>query len=267
MPKSPTIYRRKYGPPPSPIQIIIGAHRSGLTPITAYNLTHPPANASREERIAYQQSRLHGYTRQILVDLDVVSLKALEIPIHCNPIDPALQRSRWLDYREDDFKIPMSRVEEEGIAWTAKNPIVWKYLEPCLRLASRLFGRMHTDSFVLLLLGTPKTIPIEEFKPQDVFKYGGGTQRLFKRFNLLPYHSLNAWRTRRELDRIEKYVLSRHFRLAFGVDVPDGDAVDESSVLSAAESQKSVGDHDGNSADESSVKPAADSPSNAENQK
>lgn len=54
---SPTVYQKKYGAPPTPIAIIISSYRSELTPISAHKLANPSANFSREERIAYQQSK------------------------------------------------------------------------------------------------------------------------------------------------------------------------------------------------------------------
>lgn len=145
---SPTLYQKKFGAPPTPIVSIIGSHRSGLTPISAYNLTEPSANASREERIAYQQSRLRGYTTQLLADLDVISLRSLSIPLDRNPIYPLLKRNRWLEKK--DLVLPISHSEKEGISWSAQNPLIWPYLEPCLRLLSRLFARMHFDPFVCI---------------------------------------------------------------------------------------------------------------------
>lgn len=146
---SPTFYQKKYGAPPTPIAIIIGSHRSGLTPISAYNLTNLSANASREKRTAYQQSRLRGYTSQLLVDLDVVSLRSLTIPGDSNPINPTMQRSRWAE--SSDLVLPISSSEKEGISWTAQNPLIWEHLQPCLKLASRLLARMHLDPFVRIL--------------------------------------------------------------------------------------------------------------------
>ncbi|TGO72599.1 hypothetical protein BELL_0436g00010 [Botrytis elliptica] len=224
MPISPTLYQKKYGAPPTPIAIIIGSHRSGLTPISAYNLTSPSANASREERTAYQQSRLRGYTSQLLVDLDVVSLRSLTIPEDSNPINPTMQRSR-----------------ERRNFMDGANPLIWEHLQPCLKLASRLLARMHLDPFVqALLLGSTETIPIEEFKPQDVFRFGPGIQKLFKRFHPLPYDSTNAFRTRQELNHIEKKILMRHYTLAFGVDESAKSQGDEGMESSAPPKQSFV---------------------------
>ncbi|TGO18369.1 hypothetical protein BTUL_0010g00390 [Botrytis tulipae] len=125
---SPTLNQKKYGVPPTPIAIIVGSHRSGLTPISAYDLTNLSANASREERTAYQQSRLRGYTSQLLVDLDVVSLRSLTIPEDSNPINPTMQRSRWVE--SSDLVLPISSSEKEGISWTAQNPLIWEHLQP-----------------------------------------------------------------------------------------------------------------------------------------
>ncbi|TEY82466.1 hypothetical protein BOTCAL_0029g00280 [Botryotinia calthae] len=54
---SPTVYQKKYGAPPTPIAIIIDSHRSGLAPISAYNLANPSANFSRDKQTAYKQSK------------------------------------------------------------------------------------------------------------------------------------------------------------------------------------------------------------------
>ncbi|KAF7939306.1 uncharacterized protein EAE97_007386 [Botrytis byssoidea] len=236
---SPTLYQKKYGVPPTPIAIIIGSHRSGLTPISAYDLTNPSANASREERTAYRQSRLCGYTSQLLVDLDVVSLRSLTIPEDSNPINPTMQRSRW--FETSDLVLPISSSEAEGISWTAQNPLIWKHLQLYLKLASRLLTRMHLDPFVqALLLGNTETIPIEEFKSQDVFRFGPGIQKLFKRFDPLAYDSKNAFRTRQELNRIGKKILMRHYTLGFGVDEPAKSQGDEGMESSAPLKQSFV---------------------------
>ncbi|KAF5868290.1 uncharacterized protein Bfra_007487 [Botrytis fragariae] len=121
-----TLYQKKYGAPPTPIAIIIGSHRSGLIPISAYNLTNPSANASREERTAYQQSRLRGYKSQLLLDLDVFSLKSLTIPDDSSLTNPTMQRSRWVE--SSDLVLPISSSEKEGISWTAQNPLIWEHL-------------------------------------------------------------------------------------------------------------------------------------------
>ncbi|TGO67110.1 hypothetical protein BOTNAR_0048g00420 [Botryotinia narcissicola] len=207
---SPTLYQKKYGVPPTPIAIIIGSHRSGLTLISAYDLINPSANASREERTAYQQSRLRGYTSQLLVYLDVVSLRSLTIPEDSNPINQTMQRSRWVE--TSDLVLPISSSEAEGISWTAQNPLIWEHLQPCLRLASRLLTRMHLDPFVqALLLGNTETIPIEEFKSQDT-----------------------------RIKSYRKKILMRHYTLGFGVDESAKSQGDEGMESSAPLKQSFV---------------------------
>ncbi|TGO28391.1 hypothetical protein BPAE_0028g00390 [Botrytis paeoniae] len=147
---SPILYQKKYGAPPTPIAIIIGSHRSGLTPISAYNLANPSANASREEITAYQQSRLRGYTSQLLVDLNVFSLRSLTIPEDPNPIDPTMQRSRWVE--SSDLVLPISSSEKEGISWTTQDPLIWEHLQPFITPTLHEFSKPRKRTYAKYFL-------------------------------------------------------------------------------------------------------------------
>ena len=152
-----TRYAKKYGIGPQENgDPIFGPGKSGLTPLSPYNpftRLNQTATELREDLEAYQRSVFLGFTSRELFDLDVITSRQLrEISINA-PIHPIFGKDRWessvrKDYsRQSLYTLPGKLVgSAQDAVWVAQNPVVWKTLEPSLRLASVMIGELAKDS-------------------------------------------------------------------------------------------------------------------------
>jgi hypothetical protein len=154
-----TEYAKKYGVGPQDIQgPVYGPGKSGLTPLSPYNpftRLNQTATEVCEDIENYQRSALNGFTSRELFDLDVITSRQLrEFSIHA-PIHPIFGKDRWEssvrpDYtRQSLYTLPGKLVgSTQDTVWVAHHPMVWRALEPSLRLASVMIENLHNHPWV-----------------------------------------------------------------------------------------------------------------------
>lgn len=141
-----TQYARKYYAAPLNQQINISQIKSFLTPLSPkYSAWHRGVAENIE---AFQRQDLSGYTTRELIDLDNISNRDLNPGTLQNPINPILGRDRWT-LRDWPLHVVSGggRNLSNGY-WQLENNLVWNTVEPCLRLASRLFSNWHKHPWV-----------------------------------------------------------------------------------------------------------------------
>lgn len=117
------------------------SHKSGFTPI---DYTFPSKiSAARENEItaieALQTHRFYGFTARELGQLDALCTRDLVPGNLKNGIVPFLRRENWEKVPYAHFSRKHLYPVEGGTGmWIADNDEVWKVLEPCVRLASRI---------------------------------------------------------------------------------------------------------------------------------
>jgi hypothetical protein len=154
-----TRYAEKYGVGPKENGTpIFGPGKSGLTPLSPdnpYTRLNQTATEVREDLEAYQRSVFLGFTSRELFDLDIITSRQLrEISINA-PIHPIFGKYRWessvrKDYtRQSLYTLPGKLVgNAQDSVWVAQNPVVWRVLEPSLRLASVMIENLPKTSWV-----------------------------------------------------------------------------------------------------------------------
>jgi len=130
-----TPWAKRYGAMPN-------SHKSGLTPIDYLFPRQISAAKQQELRESerFQQSRLYGFTTRELGQLDALCTRDLVPGNLQNGIVPFLQRDSWEKVpAQPDFQRSRLYPVKNGTGmWIADNDEVWKVLEPCVRVASRL---------------------------------------------------------------------------------------------------------------------------------
>lgn len=173
-----TRYAEKYGVGPQENNVpVFGPGKSGLTPLSPYNpftRLNQTATEVRENLEAYQRSVFLGFTSRGLFDLDVITSKQLrEISIDA-PIHPVFGKDRWessvrKDYtRQSLYTLPGKLVgSAQDAVWVAQNPVVWRTLEPSLRLASVMIENLpKTPWFDALMMAVRENIPFHRIPPE-----------------------------------------------------------------------------------------------------
>jgi hypothetical protein len=141
-----TPYAKKYG--------VKHDGKSGLTPveimfpIPGISPGHPQSKHDCETLEEFQRQLLRGYTTSELMNLDAISTRSLKPGNLTNDIHPLLRSwedtiSRW--FRRDKL-YPIGHGFHGD--WIADNPVVWKILEPVLKLASRILMHVHKTPWV-----------------------------------------------------------------------------------------------------------------------
>jgi hypothetical protein len=140
-----TPFARKYASAPPHQQTNPFVIKSLLTPLSPSNITSNQDSQAFEAAELYQREILNGYTTRELMDLDAITYRELKPTSLQNPINQIIGRDRWT---LGDW--PPHQVAG-GIGnghWESTNDLAWSQLEPCLRLASRLFADMHKHPWV-----------------------------------------------------------------------------------------------------------------------
>ncbi|KAG4027309.1 hypothetical protein MFRU_031g00570 [Monilinia fructicola] len=142
--------------------------KSGLTPREHTTTLGKNKRKNRSEKTPvdleiYQRKRFNGFTN---LDLDSIqALAALDTNvIHQNlenPIHPCFALERWVvesQMPKHKGAIPILG-REEGF-WIANNPVVWRMLKPCLRLATLMLHHECKYSWLdALLNGRSEAVP------------------------------------------------------------------------------------------------------------
>lgn len=140
-----TQFAQKYGPRD-------GQRESGLSPLE-YSFPRQVSEDEKESNILreeFQRNKLYEFTTRELVQLDVISDQKLKGPNLQNGIIPMLGRDRWESQPpQPSFtrNYLYSLWNGRGL-WSSENPEVWRVLEPCLRLASRILLSLNTLPWV-----------------------------------------------------------------------------------------------------------------------
>jgi hypothetical protein len=130
-----TPWAKRYGALP-------GTNKSGLTPIDY--LFPAPTSATQSQEVfqseQFQQFKLMGFTTRELGQLDALCTRDLVPGNLSNGILSFLQRDAWerRPARPEFQRKYFYRVKGSSGTWIARNDEVWRVLEPCVRLATRI---------------------------------------------------------------------------------------------------------------------------------
>jgi len=142
-------YVKKYGLAPTPL--LPGPSRSSLTISPAQPIVPRTYQINREHEY-YQQSKLHGYTSQMLRELDVISYRTVMPNNLSNPNHRIVKQRNWFGTADPAIEIlvhPLSIVFPNMLGdFSGKNPLVWDQLEPCLNLTSHLLSKIYLNPWV-----------------------------------------------------------------------------------------------------------------------
>jgi hypothetical protein len=138
-----TPFARKYFPAPDHQQTNFFQTKSLLTPLSPRNDISSEDAGARAEK--YQREALSGYTTRELMDLDAITFRELNPISLQNPINEIMSRDRWTLRDYPPHPIAGGSANDH---WESNNELVWSLMEPCLRLASRMFSNMHKHPWV-----------------------------------------------------------------------------------------------------------------------
>jgi hypothetical protein len=112
-----------------------------------------------EKREIFQRKRLRGFTTEELAALDTISDRKLKDGNLRNGIHPVLARDRWENapLTSSFQRTQLYPVEGGTGLWSSDNDEVWRVLEPCMKLASRILLSIHVLGWVSFLArGLPR---------------------------------------------------------------------------------------------------------------
>jgi hypothetical protein len=181
-----TQFANKYGPRD-------GRNESGYTPLE-YSFPRYISDSERRRigrKEAFQRDKLFDFTTRELAQLDAISDRELKASNLQNDIHPLLARDRWEKKppqpsftRDHLYTLDNGYDGDDGYGlWSSDNAVVWKALEPCLKLASRFLLSMHTLPWVQYLDERPIVAAANE--RHSLMLSCVGTGGLFHRSELL----------------------------------------------------------------------------------
>lgn len=139
-------FARKYAPAPGDWQTNFFQIKSLLTPLSPRD--NNPSQDARARAEKYQRENLSGYTTRELMDLDAITNRELN-PVNLqNPINQIIAQNRWTLRDDPPRQVPGG---DGNGQWVSTNYLVWETMEPCLRLASRMFSNMPNHPWVCKL--------------------------------------------------------------------------------------------------------------------
>lgn len=145
-----TPYARKFGVAPNDLEL--HPSKSGLSPLGPVPpLTERLLVQSADDRAEideFQQEQLCGFTSQKLVDLGAITTSELNPNNLTNPLDPLLERDRWMPPFLGTEQCPYYPIEGTDEVWNAANDRVWNCMLPSLRLVSVILSHLPKHPWV-----------------------------------------------------------------------------------------------------------------------
>jgi hypothetical protein len=127
--------------------------KSGFSPmdyvLPALGQTFEPTLAAIEN---WQREIFYGFTSRELDQLDCLPTRELKPGNLQNAILPILQRENWerTPAQPDLTRDHLYPLPNGQGMWSANNDVVWKIMEPIVRLSSRMLTSVHVTPWVCL---------------------------------------------------------------------------------------------------------------------